>query len=172
MQNGHLPGGSRDGEAQPDRLGGGPASTLLTGLPSLPAPAPPNSEGLPLPSPALPPLPLRGVKMTLLALPADRAGPLRGGSGKLCSASWGSPDWMSGHQPTGRGAEKVQGLSKPLLPSVLPAPFPSQPSPLPARHSRGLNHDRPSRWEQHKESTFHAPHQAHAERLRVLKNSL
>lgn len=53
-------GGSNDREGQPDRLGGGPASTLLTSLPSPSSPPPPpNSEGLACPCPALPPL--RGV---------------------------------------------------------------------------------------------------------------
>lgn len=162
MQNGHLPGegASKDREGQPRGLCGPPVATLLT---SLPSGRPPQPEAWPAPCPAQPCRLRRDEEDPLrLWLPTEPS----------LGLARGSPGCKSGRQPSGRGAETVPGPDKLLLPSVLPTP---PLGALPAPHwtqPRSKPHDLPSRWEQHKESTFHAPHQAHAERLRVLKNSL
>lgn len=143
-------GESKDREGQPHGLHGHLAAPRLASL--LPAPAPPcrlrrgSEDPLGLWSLTQPSLsPARG----LLAAPAD-ASPQEGEQTQC--------------------EDQLSCCPPPVLPAR-----PSEPSPLPPPHGtqpRSNPHDLPSRWEQHKELTFHAPHQAHAERLRVLKNSL
>lgn len=86
-----------------------------------------------------------------------------------------SPGCTGGCQPPVKGNRaSAPGWGHPakLFSSPVPTARPPEPSPPPLATAEGSPQDLPSRWEQHKESTFHAPHQAHAERLRVLKNSL
>lgn len=162
-------GEARTGEGQPRGVRGG----TLPGCSPPRQPAlgrPPGSETRPGPCPTQPCCLLR----TLGGSAADRAipWPARGR---------GSPGCTGGCQPPGRGAEPAPGwrgtqLSCSPLQSPPHPPAPARPLgalPAPDRPGpRAHPQDLPSRWEQHKESTFHAPHQAHAERLRVLKNSL
>ena len=132
---------------------------------------PPSSEARPAPCPARPCRLLRGGGVgvgdedPLLAL--RRTEPSLG----LLGVSWlhpRTPAPRKGSRASAGGGARLSG--SPLRP---PRPAPrSPPRPPQWPRPRANPHDLPSRWEQHKESTFHAPHQAHAERLRVLKNSL
>ena len=163
-------GKARTGAGQPRGLGGRPAAPRLTSLPSAARPAP--RPGLPpAPCPARPCRLLRGGGVgvgdedPLLAL--RRTEPSLG----LLGVSWlhpRTPAPRKGSRASAGGGARLSG--SPLRP---PRPAPRSPPRTPQwPRPRANPHDLPSRWEQHKESTFHAPHQAHAERLRVLKNSL
>lgn len=142
MQNGHLPGGG--GEAMTGRVSrtGSAAAPLLPSSPASPhrpLPRPLRTQKA-SPAPAQPCRLSGGFKRTLLALSAHRAVPAKEELWqRTLGLLWGSPGWMSEHQPTGRGAEKGGGISKRLLPSVLPTHSPRSPPRSPPRHSRGLN---------------------------------
>lgn len=81
-------------------------------------------------------------------------------------AGLGAPGCNSRGHPSQRSRQYEEQMKPP------PSPWGPLHPHLPLDMAEVGLPDLPSRWEQHKESTFHAPHQAHAERLRGCKEQL
>lgn len=161
MQNGHLPGEAMEGSFSKE----GPRGTLH--LPSLPAC---TGSALGSPRPGL--LHPATSQMALLGFTADSAVQVNRELWAAHLAGFGASGCNSRGQSSqrSRGSKEQIKLELPSCPHPAPGAL-STPSPHWTWQKSGLP-DLPSRWEQHKEPTFHAPHQAHAERLRGFKEQL
>lgn len=169
-----APAGGGGGKQGRERVS--PTGSREVSSPAAPRLASLPSAALPAPRPDLPPAqpgPATSWGPSVALLQTEPSLSLLGG----CGVGWGgllaapgdaSPQEGEQSQCRVGGGRPAKLFSPPGPPARPLGALPASHQPRPRAHPQDL----PSRWEQHKESTFHAPHQAHAERLRVLKNSL